>query len=426
MSLGDPKEWNYGGLSIVWRVPSKNGLDLLVTILIELERCVFVVKRCVLVLRKGGQATAREYTDSRYVTKHFTFCDEKCSNAIRVIWLPGCFLSLPIKLRPAGMEKYTYREKISSGAFSDVILATNNDTRQKVALKIIHSLSTPDRVMAEAIILMKLGGKHNVVKTLGGFQLQPDKYVLVLEYFPHSPFATYASSLDVEGIRKYMTGLLESLAYIHANGICHRDVKPGNYLHEPSTGESMLVDFGLSMPLPKTHLPVALHTVKEGQGHPNPKIKLPKVNRAGTKGFRAPEVLMRSTNQSCAMDMWAAGMILLSIMVHKHPIFSPADDFDALKDLADLIGTKPLEAAGRSLSTHFLTLALPNHCLDRKVKFPYPVKAKSWKEACLELAKDKLSLWPDSMYELVEQCLAVDPCQRITAENALLLPFFKK
>lgn len=38
--------------------------------------------------------------------------------------------------------------------------------------------------------------------------------------------------------------MMRSLAYIHAKGICHRDIKPQNLLVEPSIHIMKLCDFG--------------------------------------------------------------------------------------------------------------------------------------------------------------------------------------
>mgnify|MGYP005996345355 CR=1 FL=1 len=45
-----------------------------------------------------------------------------------------------------------------------------------------------------------------------------------------------------------------------------------------------------------------LHTVRViTEGRKNP-------SRAGTRGFRAPEVLMQVSSQSTALDIWSAGL----------------------------------------------------------------------------------------------------------------------
>ena len=45
-------------------------------------------------------------------------------------------------------------------------------------------------------------------------------------------------------VKLYIYQLFRSLAYIHSQGICHRDIKPQNLLLDPSTGVLKLCDFG--------------------------------------------------------------------------------------------------------------------------------------------------------------------------------------
>ena len=47
----------------------------------------------------------------------------------------------------------------------------------------------------------------------------------------------------------YMYQLFRSLAYIHSQGICHRDIKPQNLLLDPESGVLKLCDFGRFVPL---------------------------------------------------------------------------------------------------------------------------------------------------------------------------------
>lgn len=42
----------------------------------------------------------------------------------------------------------------------------------------------------------------------------------------------------------YMYQLFRSLAYIHSQGVCHRDIKPQNLLVDPDTAVLKLCDFG--------------------------------------------------------------------------------------------------------------------------------------------------------------------------------------
>lgn len=45
-------------------------------------------------------------------------------------------------------------------------------------------------------------------------------------------------------LQVYMYQLFRSLAYIHSQGVCHRDIKPQNLLVDPETAILKLCDFG--------------------------------------------------------------------------------------------------------------------------------------------------------------------------------------
>lgn len=88
-----------------------------------------------------------------------------------------------------------------------------------------------------------------------------------------------------------------------------------------------------------------------------------KANRAGTRGFRAPEVLFKCGQQSggrsklihcvvranlpicSALDMWAAGIILLFFLTGKFPLFQSNDDMEALIEIACVVGKRKMEKA---------------------------------------------------------------------------------
>ncbi|XP_048481798.1 cell division cycle 7-related protein kinase [Plutella xylostella] len=74
--------------------------------------------------------------------------------------------------------------------------------------------------------------------------------------------------------------------------------------------------------------------------------------RAGTGGFRPPEVLLKYPHQGPAVDMWAAGVVLASVLSARYPFFRAADDAGALAELADLLGSAPLQRAAAKLGTY--------------------------------------------------------------------------
>jgi serine/threonine protein kinase len=75
----------------------------------------------------------------------------------------------------------------------------------------------------------------------------------------------------------------------------------------------------------------------------------PFARRAGTKGFRAPEILVRSQSQTMKIDVWSAGVILLSILTQRYPFFQPHDDMEALQELRLLFGDRLVQATAQKV-----------------------------------------------------------------------------
>lgn len=76
-------------------------------------------------------------------------------------------------------------------------------------------------------------------------------------------------------IKLYIYQLFRSLAYIHSQGICHRDIKPQNLLLDPSSGILKLCDFGSAKILVENE---------------------PNVSYICSRYYRAPELIFGATN----------------------------------------------------------------------------------------------------------------------------------
>jgi len=70
-----------------------------------------------------------------------------------------------------------------------------------------------------------------------------------------------------------------------------------------------------------------------------------RANRAGTRGFRAPEVLFKCTSQTTKIDIWSAGVILLTLLGRRFPFFNSTDDVDAMIEIASIFGIRRMKAA---------------------------------------------------------------------------------
>jgi cell division control protein 7 len=180
-----------------------------------------------------------------------------------------------------------------------------------------------------------------------------------------------------------------------------------------------LIDFGLAQPV--SDLPanpqsavnysdllrradLAAGTIRPRQGAA--------AARAGTPGFRAPEVLMRVAHQTTAIDMWSAGVILLSLLTGRYPFFHSPDDLTALAEIAAVCGVQRLRHAASGLGRWV------------NIHFPEPPEAyANLRELCYKLNPRGAVHFPDSAYALLERLLELNPSKRISAREALLHPF---
>lgn len=60
----------------------------------------------------------------------------------------------------------------------------------------------------------------------------------------HDKSLSHSFSISPFLSQVYMYQLFRSLAYIHSQGVCHRDIKPQNLLVDPDTAVLKLCDFG--------------------------------------------------------------------------------------------------------------------------------------------------------------------------------------
>lgn len=103
----------------------------------------------------------------------------------------------------------------------------------------------------------------------------------MLEYVPETVyrasryFNKMKTVMPILETKLYTYQLFRSLAYIHSQGICHRDIKPQNLLLDPSTGILKLCDFGSAKILVENE---------------------PNVSYICSRYYRAPELIFGATN----------------------------------------------------------------------------------------------------------------------------------
>lgn len=92
-----------------------------------------------------------------------------------------------------------------------------------------------------------------------------------------------------------MQQLLSGLQHCHERGILHRDIKASNLLIDKN-GMLKIADFGLANVY-------------------NPKPKRPMTSKVVTLWYRAPELLLGSTDYGVGIDLWSAGCLLAEMFL---------------------------------------------------------------------------------------------------------------
>ncbi|GMH28832.1 hypothetical protein Nepgr_030675 [Nepenthes gracilis] len=136
----------------------------------------------------------------------------------------------------------------------------------------------------------------------------------------------------------------------------------------------------------------------------------------GTKGFRAPEVLLRSIFQSPKVDVWSAGVTLLYLITGRLPF--NGDPEQNMKEIVKLRGSEDLWELAK---LHNRESSFPMELFD--IQFLPSMKLLDWCKANAR-RPDFLDAVPRSLLDLIDKCLTVNPRVRIAAEEALMHEFF--
>lgn len=199
--------------------------------------------------------------------------------------------------------RYAFIKTCGSGGVGTVLQVRDRITEKIVAMKILENISEQGRQLftSEFRTLSRL--HHHALIDVYDFGLLPsgDPF-FTMEYFDgvsiDHAFKKIAPHNRVERLRFFAREILDALAYVHAAGEVHGDVKPSNIL---VAGESVrLLDFGLS------------GLVRREKGI------------SGTLEYMAPE-LIRGEMPGVASDIYALGAVFFELLTGEPPFVGAPD-----------------------------------------------------------------------------------------------------
>jgi len=213
--------------------------------------------------------------------------------------------------KPTRIGKYEIVEELGRGGFATVYKARDVELERVVALKVLHPYYAEDkqfveRFRQEARAAARLRHPHIVTVYEAGEA--GDQLYIAMEYLPGRALQALLETegaLSLERALPILEQVAEALDHAHAQGMVHRDVKPGNVMVEETAGgaRATLTDFGLVKAL-------AASTVLTSAG-----------TLLGSLEYMAPEQAEpeRAGEVGPAADRYALGVVAYQMLTGRVP-----------------------------------------------------------------------------------------------------------
>lgn len=303
-------------------------------------------------------------------------------------------------------SSYKVIDILGRGGYGVVCSAIHKSSGTMVAIKKINPFGNSlvcIRTIREILLLKKLQDHENIV-TLYMIQRPIDighfnEVYLIQEYMPTDLSKLLSQqTLSCDHIQYFTYQILRGLKYIHLAGVIHRDLKPSNLLVN-SNCDLKICDLGLAR-----FADSSLERIDNMTEY------------VATRWYRAPEVMLLSSQYLKAMDLWSVGCIL-GEMIAGYPLFPGKDYYNQLILIMQLLGNPcndidDMKLYRWSRSKKFL------HSLKQYVRLDfYKIFLNTPNRQLKHLAIDPQCI------DLLQQLLVFNPNKRISVEDALRHPY---
>ncbi|XP_053701212.1 serine/threonine-protein kinase PAK 6 isoform X2 [Synchiropus splendidus] len=204
--------------------------------------------------------------------------------------------------------------KIGEGSTGVVCIATEKHSGRQVAVKMMDLRRQQRReLLFNEVVIMRDYQHRNVVEMYKSALVEEELWV-IMEYLQGGALTNIVSEtrLSEEQIATVCEAVLQALAYLHSQGVIHRDIKSDSILLTLD-GRVKLSDFGFCAQISKDI----------------PKRK----SLVGTPYWMAPEVISKSP-YGTEVDVWSMGIMVVEMVDGEPPYFSETP-VAAMKRLRD-------------------------------------------------------------------------------------------
>ncbi|MHC4777088.1 MAG: protein kinase domain-containing protein [Planctomycetota bacterium] len=248
---------------------------------------------------------------------------------------------------PASENRYAELGEIARGGMGAIVRIVDNDIRRPVAMKVVlgedsrerlerfveeaqvtGQLEHPNIVPVHELGLNSTGKVYFTMKLVKGRSLEE----IIDSLADRDPVVSAEYSLS--HLLQVFLKICDALAFAHAKGVIHRDVKPENVM-VGRYGEVLVMDWGLAKvrgrtDLAKEEIVKTVRSELDGPENPAPQLANPDESKGlgrtmdgdvmGTPAYMPPEQAAgRVSEVDERSDVFALGGVLYKILTHEAP-----------------------------------------------------------------------------------------------------------
>ncbi len=220
-------------------------------------------------------------------------------------------MSVDIPLAAALADRYRIERELGQGGMAIVYLAEDVRHHRRVAIKVLHpqlsAVIGSERFLKEIELTANL--QHPHILPLFDSGEAGGLLYYVMPYVEGETLRTRLlreRQLSIPDAIRIAREVADALAYAHAHGVVHRDVKPENVLLQGS--HALVADFGIAL------------AVEEAGGSRMTQTGM----SIGTPQYMAPEQAMGDRAADHRVDIYALGAITYEMLVGEPPFTGPS------------------------------------------------------------------------------------------------------